>query len=286
MSDSTFFPNAPRVALIGFGEAGEKFARAGNWRGHSRGWDIKPERRELMAQYGVETAPDARGALEGAGIAISLVSADAALVAARDYAPLLPKAALWCDMNSVSPATKQAAAAAVEEAGGRYVDVAVMGPVDSELAVPMLLAGPHSAAAKELLEVLGFSNVRIVGDEVGRAAAIKLIRSVMVKGIEALSAECAEAAEAAGVFDEVVASLDASDRHGSWAERIAYNLGRMELHGLRRAAEMEESAETLAGLEVEPVMTRATAERHRRAAQKPAEETAGPADSDEREQAA
>ena len=282
MPDSIAPPSAPRVALIGFGEAGEKFARAGNGRGHSRGWDIKPERRALMAQYGVETAADARGALQGAGISISLVTADAALMAARDYAPLLPKQALWCNMNSVSPATKQSAAAAVEEAGGRYVDVAVMAPVDSELAVPMLVAGPHSAAAKELLEALGFSNVRIVGDEIGRASAIKMIRSVMVKGIEALSAECAEAAEAAGVFDEVIASLDASDRHAGWAERIAYNLGRMELHGMRRAAEMEESAATLLGLGVKPVMTQATAERQRRAAQ----ERTGPADRDEREQAA
>jgi len=268
MPDSNSLPNAPRVALIGFGEAGEKFARAGKWHGHARGWDIKPERRALMARCGVETGADARHALKDAGIAISLVTADAALTAALDYAPLLPNGALWCDMNSVSPATKQAAAAAVEAAGGRYVDVAVMAPVDSELAVPMLLAGPHAAAAKDLLAALGFSNARLVGDEVGRASAIKMIRSVMVKGIEALSAECAAAAEAAGVLDEVVASLDASERRAGWAERIAYNLGRMELHGLRRAAEMEESAATLLGLGVEPVMTRGTAERQRRAAQK------------------
>src|SRR5690606_33288765 len=211
MADSTPLPNAPRVALIGFGEAGEKFARAGDWRGRVRGWDIKPERRAAMAACGVETAQDASGALGNAGIAISLVTADAALDAARAYAPLLPADALWCDMNSVAPDTKQAAAEAVEAAGGRYVDVAVMAPVDAELAVPLLLAGPHSAAARELLGELGFSNVRLVGDEVGRASAIKMIRSVMVKGIEALSAECAAAAEAAGVLDEVVLSLDASD---------------------------------------------------------------------------
>lgn len=266
MPDSIASSPAPQVALIGFGEAGEKFARAGNWRGHSRGWDIKSERRALMAQYGVETAEDARSALADAGIAISLVTADAALIAARDYAPLLPPGALWCDMNSVSPETKREASAAVEAAGGRYVDVAVMAPVDAELAVPILLAGPHAAGAQELLAALGFSNVREVGDEVGKAAAIKLIRSVMVKGIEALSAECAAAANAAGVYDEVIASLDASERRGGWADRIAYNLGRMELHGLRRAAEMTESARTLEALGVEPVMTRSTVEVQRRTA--------------------
>jgi 3-hydroxyisobutyrate dehydrogenase-like beta-hydroxyacid dehydrogenase len=263
MPDSNNLSNKPQVALIGFGEAGEKFARAGGWHGHARGWDIKPDRRALRVQYGVETAADARGALQGAGIAISLVTADAALAAARDYAPLLPSQSLWCDMNSVSPATKQAAAAAVEEVGGRYVDVAVMAPVDAQLAVPMLLAGRHSAAAKQLLEALGFSNVRIVGDEVGRAAAIKLIRSVMVKGIEALTAEAMLAAHAAGVAEEVLASLDASDKPAPWAKRADYNLERMMVHGLRRAEEMEEVVRTLADLGIDPAMTRGTVKRQR-----------------------
>jgi 3-hydroxyisobutyrate dehydrogenase-like beta-hydroxyacid dehydrogenase len=103
----------------------------------------------------------------------------------------------------------------------------------------------------------------VVGDTVGKASAIKMIRSVMVKGIEALSYECSEAAEAAGVYDYVTASLDASEVHRSWADRIAYNRERMEKHGLRRAAEMEESAKTLQGLGVEPVMTRSTVQLQR-----------------------
>jgi len=266
MSDSTTLSNAPRVALIGFGEAGEGFAAAGRWHGRARGWDILNDRRAAMAEYGVETADSARGALQGAGVAISLVTADAALAAAREYAPLLGKGSLWCDMNSVSPETKLEAAKIVEAAGGRYVDVAVMAPVNRDLSVPLLLSGPHGAPAKDLLELLGFTSVRVVGDEVGRASSIKMIRSVLVKGIEALSHECAAAAEAAGVLDEVIASLDASEKRIGWAERIAYNRGRMTLHGKRRAAEMEESAKTLQGLGVEPVMTRGTIELQRRAA--------------------
>ena len=136
---------------------------------------------------GVETADNAAEALADRAFLLSLVTADAALDAARDYAPLLPEGALWCDMNSVAPDTKRAAAAAIEAAGGRYVDVAVMAPVDKGLAVPLLVSGPHALAAQPLLEALGFTNVRVVGDEVGRASAIKMIRSVMVKGLEALT---------------------------------------------------------------------------------------------------
>jgi 3-hydroxyisobutyrate dehydrogenase-like beta-hydroxyacid dehydrogenase len=255
------------VALIGFGEAGSTFARSPDWRGETRAWDILPDRRAIAAACGIETADNAADALGGRAFVLSLVTADSALDAARQYAPLLPEGALWCDMNSVAPDTKRATAAVIEGSGGRYVDVAVMAPVEKGLAVPLLLSGSHVLAALPLLEALGFTNLRAVGEEVGRASAIKMIRSVMVKGLEALSWECAAAAEAAGVFDEVIASLDASEKRIGWAERIAYNRERMETHGLRRAAEMEESAKTLQGLGVEPVMTRGTVELQRRAAQ-------------------
>jgi len=265
MPDSTA-PSSPRVALIGFGEAGETFAASTNWRGHARGWDVLPERRAAMAQWGVESAANAAEALADCAIALSLVTADAALDAARQYAPLLPKGAFWCDMNSVAPDTKREAAACIGESGGRYVDVAVMAPVEAALAVPLLLSGPHAADVAPVLGELGFSNIRLAGSEIGRASAIKMIRSVIIKGIEALSDECASAAEAAGVFDEVMASLDASEKRVGWAERVAYNRERMQRHGLRRAAEMEQSAKTLLGLGVEPIMTRGTVERQRKAA--------------------
>jgi 3-hydroxyisobutyrate dehydrogenase-like beta-hydroxyacid dehydrogenase len=259
----------PRLALIGFGEAASTFARAGNWGAAACAWDILPERRAAMAEYGVIAASSAEEALSGAGIVLALVTADTALEAARDYAPFLRPGTLWCDMNSVAPDTKRAASEAVGAAGADYIDMAVMAPVNPQrLAVPVLISGPSATEAMDALGGLGFSNLRIVGDEIGRASAIKMIRSVMVKGIEALSFECAEAASAAGVLDEVLASLDASERLGSWADKFAYNRERMELHGVRRAKEMEESAKTLADLGVEPVMTRSTAEVQRRAAGK------------------
>jgi 3-hydroxyisobutyrate dehydrogenase-like beta-hydroxyacid dehydrogenase len=268
MSDSIAPLSAPRVALIGFGEAGETFARAGDWHGHARGCDLLREREALMPACGVETGPSEL-VFGDADIILSLVTADQAGYAAEKYCHYLAPGALWCDMNSVSPDTKRDAAYFVEFAGTAYVDVAIMAPVNpAGLAVPLLLSGAEAARAAQLLSALGFSNIRVVGHEVGRASAIKMIRSVMVKGLEALSWECAAAAEAAGIFDEVTASLDASEKPLKWAERIAYNRERMETHGLRRAAEMEESARTLQGLGIDPVMTRSTAELQRKAATK------------------
>ncbi len=252
------------VSLIGFGEAGSSFARDGHWGSRARAFDIVLDRQAAMAELGVAACASAGEALSGVPLVLSLVTADAALAVAEAGVPLLAKGAIWCDMNSVAPDTKRAAARMVEAAGGRYVDVAVMAPVNpAGLAVPLLLSGPSAADTRDRLTALGFVNLRIVGDEVGRASAIKMIRSVMVKGIEALTAEMMLAAEAAGVTEEVLASLDASEKALPWRERAAYNLERMTAHGLRRAAEMEEAAKTLSSLGIEPVMTAGTVRRQR-----------------------
>lgn len=252
---------APKVALIGFGEAGETFARAARWNGLASGWDLLPVRCALMPDCGIAAGADAAATLAEADVVLSLVTADGALAAAQVYAAALPAGALWCDMNSVAPHTKRAAAQAVTAAGARYVDVAVMAPVDKGLAVPLLVSGPDAAAAQDALAALGFTSIRVVGDEVGRASAIKLCRSVMVKGLEALTAEMVLAASQAGVLDEVLASLDASEKQVSWFERADYNLDRMLIHGRRRSAEMAEACAMLADLGVAPMMSEQTVQR-------------------------
>ncbi|MEN3747437.1 DUF1932 domain-containing protein [Sphingomonas sp. HF-S3] len=254
------------VAFIGFGEAGQAFARPG-----ARAFDRKTgdpaSRAAKLSDYeasGVSGSDDAAEALAGAAVALSLVTADQALPAAQSCAAMLDPGALWLDLNSVAPGTKRAAAQAVEAAGGRYVDVAVMSPVlPARLGVPLLVAGPHAAAGADALSAIGFTNVSLAGPQVGDASAIKMIRSVMVKGIEALSAECILAARRAGVADAVLASLDASWKPQGWETRVDYNLDRMLAHGLRRAAEMEEVVKTLEELGVEPAMTRGTVVRQR-----------------------
>lgn len=256
----------PATTFIGFGEAGRAFATAG-----ARAFDRKTlherERGAMVAAYqvaDVDGMDDAASALAGAQVVLSLVTADQALAAAHDCAPLLGPGALWLDMNSVAPGTKRRAAEAIEASGGRYVDVAVMAPVlPARKNVPLSVSGPHAQAALEALSLLGFANVAVAGAAIGDASAIKMIRSVMVKGLEALSAECALAADRAGVTDAVTALLDASWKHQSWGERFDYNLDRMMAHGLRRAAEMEEVAVTLEDLGVDPLMTRGTIARQR-----------------------
>ena len=247
----------PDLVFIGFGEAGRAFA--GELGCAMRGYDRRTEATQAaFAACLVEPCASNAAAVAGAGLIVSLVTADQAIAAAEETARSIAPGALYCDLNSVAPGTKRAAAAAIEAAGARYVDVAVMAPVHPQrLKVPMLASGAHAASAVHLLGALGF-HVRVVGERVGDASAIKMIRSVMVKGIEALSAECALAAHAAGVEAEVIASLDASWPGADWSRRFDYNLDRMLVHGLRRAAEMEEVVKTLDALGTGSARSRGT----------------------------
>jgi len=254
-----------RPALIGFGEAASAFAEG--WSGvaaraYDRKTDAPPTRAAKLADYerfGVAGCATLPQSVSDAPLILSLVTADQALAAARSAAAVLAPGALYCDMNSVAPETKRAAAEAVEAAEGRYVDVAVMAPVHPKRrSVPLLISGPHAVEAAQAFSALGFTDIQTLDGPVGAAAAVKMIRSVMVKGIEALSAECILTADRAGVTDAVIASLDASSPGADWRSRFDYNLDRILIHGLRRAAEMEESARTLEALGVEPRMTRGT----------------------------
>jgi len=259
---------ASNIIFIGFGEAGMAFAEG--MAGPILAFDIKTSdpayRRAKIDDYGRLGVAWSAGsdAVSGGKLILSLVTADNALAAAREAARSITPGSLYCDMNSVAPDTKRAAAEAIEGAGGRYADVAVMAPVHPlRRAVPLLVSGAHAEEAVEALATAGFSKVRSLAGGIGAASSVKMIRSVIVKGIEALTAECTLAAHKAGVLDEVLASLDASKPEPAWRDRANYNLDRMMLHGLRRAAEMEEVVKTLQALGVDAAMTAGTVIRQR-----------------------
>lgn len=263
---------ALKLASIGYGEAASAFSGAWLAAGarvaaYDRKTDHARTRESKHDDYcraGVEGCETLAEALAGADTAISLVTADQALAAATASAAFIEPGALWFDMNSVAPETKRRAAAGIEKAGGRYVDVAIMAPVlPRRAAVPLLLCGPHAEEGAASLRAIGFTDLRVVAGPVGAASAIKMIRSVLVKGLEALTTECFLAADVAGVAEEVRASLDASWPEVDWAAKADYNLERMIVHGERRAAEMEEVVKTLDALGTGSAMARAAAERQR-----------------------
>jgi 3-hydroxyisobutyrate dehydrogenase-like beta-hydroxyacid dehydrogenase len=263
--------NKPRLCFIGFGEAGQAIAAGLREAGVERiaAWDIlfpKDEGARLKQageKMGARLASSAADAVANSDIIVAAVTASSSLEAAQSVAPHISGNPYYLDINSVSPGRKKDTARLLE-GSARYVDVAILAPIHPKRhQTPLLLAGPHAQAVMPLLidelEMRG----AIASDEIGAAAALKMIRSVMIKGIEALTAECFMAAQRAGIVEEVAASLKNNYPGLDWPSVIDYNLERMASHGIRRADEMEQSAVTLTELGIAPLMTRGTVARQR-----------------------
>lgn len=262
--------NTPRISFIGFGEAGQAVASGLREAGIERiaAWDILfPDSAgaKLKAagdRFGIRLAESAADAVRDTDMVISAVTAASSLEAARSVEPHLSGNPYYLDINSVSPGRKQDTARLL--AGkARYVDVAVIAPIHpARHKTPLLIAGPH---ADEIAPLLGELEMKpkIVPGDTGQAAAIKMIRSVMIKGLEALTLECYLAATRAGLLDDVLASMKNNYPTLDFGQMGDYNIERMASHGERRAAEMEESAVTLRELGLEPLMVEATVKRQR-----------------------
>ena len=255
-------PAEQRVALIGFGEVGSIFAHDLQARGFSlSAWDVVfPVAKPLMHE--VRFADSAEEAVAGAAVVICAVTAAQTLAAAQSVCAGLARDSWFVDLNSASPALKRAAASAIELAGGRYVEAAVMSPVPPKrLATPMLLGGAHAGAFLGVAAELGLSGAKFYAAELGRASAAKMCRSVMVKGIEALLIESLLSARHYRVDADVVASLSDLFPGPDWTSLAHYMISRSLEHGQRRAEEMREVAATVRDAGLSPLMSSACAER-------------------------
>ncbi|HLU18961.1 MAG TPA: DUF1932 domain-containing protein [Pusillimonas sp.] len=258
-----------RIALIGFGEAGFLLGQGLVEAGVAvAAYDIKiheadqrPALEARAKQAGVTLHASLRAAIQDAELLISAVTASSAAKAALDAAECLTPRQYFLDINSVSPATKEADRAAIEGAGGFYVESAVMAPVPPYgLKVPMLLGGARAAEVSARLNALGLRSTA-VSERVGVASAIKMCRSVMIKGLEALTVECMTAARRYGAETAVLESLNETFPGLGWTDSLPhYLISRVAEHGRRRAAEMREVMETLQDVGVTPLMAQATAE--------------------------
>jgi len=258
-----------RIAFIGFGEAGQTISRglAGSSKPAIRAYDIlfgQPAGAPLEAAakpLGVALARDHADAVREADLVMLTVTAASSLEAARSCLPGLRKDQLFLDMNSVSPRRKIETAALVAPTGAAYVDVAVMAPAAPYLhKVPCLIGGPGAAALAPRAAALGMQ-MEFVSAEVGQASAIKMFRSIVVKGLEALLVESMTAAAEYGVEDRVLASLKETWPGIDWQKLSGYMIERVVSHGRRRAAEMREVSETLRSIGMEPTMAAAAAAR-------------------------
>ena len=278
----TFSPRV--IALLGFGEAGSAIARGlcaeGGWRGTAKPGDNAPRR--LIA---IDTALDkeARGtalgkaaraldvaisdsyteALSEADLVICAVQGEHALEAAAAAAPLLKKGAHFLDLCTVTGKMSDEDRAEIEKGAGRYVDVAVMGGFFKQgIKAPMLVAGEDAEQAVTWMNANGFET-KLLGPKPGSASSVKMLRSTLIKGVEALGVEALVTAKRQGILEEVLACLSDADQM-PFRDYIAMLVQTHIVHAHRRWEEMGLVAKTLRETGVDPLMTEAIERNHRR----------------------
>jgi 3-hydroxyisobutyrate dehydrogenase-like beta-hydroxyacid dehydrogenase len=254
------------MAIIGFGEVGQIFARqfADAGVGEIAVYDIVFPDANAQQTKAASTGPwtkcaSAHDATMNADVVISAVTAASAADAAMSA--VMTKGAFFWDLNSVSPEAKIGAADIIEKVGGRYVEAAIMSSVPPKgIHSPMLLGGPH--ARDFITQMAPFTlDLTAYSDEIGTASAVKMCRSVLIKGLEALLVESMLAARHYGVERDVLASLGDLIPHPDWPKQAAYMISRALIHGRRRAEEVREVASAVFDAGVEPLMSRAIAQR-------------------------
>lgn len=258
------------IAMIGFGEAGSILGADLAATGRDVvTYDIlldAPASRTVMLEKagraGVRTADTFNAAVQDADLVLSAVTAASSADVARNASTALHKGQIFLDINSCSPATKRSNSQTVESSGADYVEAAVMAPVPPQrLKVPMLLGGRRAKDVARALTALGM-NATPISDEIGVASAVKMCRSIVIKGLEALTVESMLAARRFGAEKEVLASLQGTFPQMGWLDKLPdYLVSRVAEHGRRRAAEMREVAHTLEDIGMAPTMALATAAR-------------------------
>ena len=259
------------IGLVGYGEVGKIFGAGlkNSAAGASvSAWDLKfaaaasrNAETAHAAKAGITAQPSMQALCAAADLVISAVTASNTLAVAQEAARHIRPGAIFLDLNSASPGTKQRAGAAIDGAGAHYVEAGVMTSVPPYgIKVPMLLGG---AGAGELAAVLnGWGmDAKPVSDRLGVASAIKMCRSVMIKGLEALVIESYATARAYGVEDHVLPTLAETFPAIDWQKQGAYFFSRVVQHGKRRAEEMREAANTVREAGFEPFMAAAIADK-------------------------
>ena len=260
--------NQWHVGLVGYGEVGRILAEDLRKDGvRVSAYDIKLDGaqarplQEHAAGIGVTLASSHADLSAQADFIVCAVTASQAVSVARACAGTVKKGAWFLDFNSASPGAKQRAAAVIDGAGGRYVEGAVMTSVPPyRIKVPLLLGGAGARELAPLLLDLGF-NAKVASDQLGVSSAVKMCRSIMIKGMEAMVIEAFTTARAYGVEDAVLASLTETFPGINWEKQGAYFFQRVIEHGRRRAEEVREVAETVREAGLTPWSAQGTAER-------------------------
>ena len=254
-----------RFGMIGFGEVGGILSAALRDKGAEvAAFDLRIAEASVQARArtaGVRTCESSAALMADAEVVVSAVTASSTLAAAEEAARTIRPGSFYLDLNSASPDTKARCAKAVDAAGAKYVEAGVMTSVPPYgIKVPMVIGGRHAADLQAKLAPYGFA-MEVVSETIGVASAIKMCRSVIIKGMEAIVIESFTTARRHGVEARVLESLQETFPGLDWEKQGSYFFSRVVQHGKRRSEEMKEAAVTVREAGFDPFLAAATSEK-------------------------
>ena len=259
-----------KLGFIGFGEVGFELARGLKQAGLSDIFAFDPMADDSRysplvhgraAEAGVELLSSPVEVVHATEVIIAAIPGSKALAAALALAPLLKRGQLYADVSTSTATSKRRMAEAIEGNGALFVDGALMGGLSMQHhKVPTLLSGSGSDTFIRCLSPYGMSLTK-VSDTAGDAIAIKLIRSIAMKGLAALAVETLAAATKLGVETEVLRSIEDTLSAASFKDTLDWLITASAVHAERQAHEMSDVMLMMQEIGVEPMMTQGTARR-------------------------
>jgi 3-hydroxyisobutyrate dehydrogenase-like beta-hydroxyacid dehydrogenase len=259
-----------KLGFIGFGGAGYGLAKGLKQAGleelnfHDRMQETPPYADVIdrhAAETGAVKAQSVRELLARVEVVISCVTGAMAIEVAREAAPFLKAGHLYADVNTASPHVKETVAGIVETAGAAFADAAMMGAIPTFLhRVPILASGSGAVRFREKMQPYGM-NIRVIGAKPGQASAVKMFRSIFMKGLLSLFLEMLTATHRYGVDEMVLASIAESLDGTPFRETARLQMTKGIVNAERMAHEMEEVIATLEELGVPSGMSRASREK-------------------------
>lgn len=259
-----------KLGFIGFGGAGYGLAKGLHQAGLAEihyydRMQQTPPYAEVIRRHAEETGALPAGRMEEllshVEVVISCVTGAMAVSVAEEAVPFLAPRHLYADVNTSAPQVKESVAAIVEPTGAAFVDAAMLGAIPTFLhRVPILASG--GGAERFLLAMQPYEmNIRVIGPKPGQASAIKMFRSIFMKGMLSLFIEMLTATHRYGVDEMVLGSIAESLDGVPFLETARLQMTKGVVNAERMAHEMEEVIATLEGMDLPAGMSRAAMEK-------------------------
>lgn len=244
-----------KIAILGLGEAGSHFANDLVKMGvEVIGFDPNLVRKlDASIRFKNSNAE----AVVNADIVFSANLSSVSIEIAEELAKVLKPHQFFCEMNTSGPKKKKEIAEILKLSGVKMIDLAIMAPVPPRgIMTPFLASGENVTELLEKVKPLNLDLEILENSKIGDAATLKLLRSIVYKGIAAVVCEAMEAGRAFGMETYIRGQI--KSLIGGNDEIIDRFVEGSSTHAVRRMHEMEAVIEMLETQNLDPILTKAT----------------------------